>query len=101
MNTPRLLRQDLDIYFDITDGYSIKELRDKLDYLESRGATHVEITTEDYYGDTKIAQRAYCERLETADEVDARVMATAAREAQKREYELKQLEDLKRKYESQ
>jgi len=101
MNTPRLLRQDLDIYFDITDGYSIKELRDKLDYLESQGATHVEITKEDYYGDTTIAQRAYCERLETADEVDARVTAASAREAQRRDYELRLLEDLKKKYESQ
>jgi hypothetical protein len=101
MNTPQLIRQKLNIYVDFTDGYSIKVLRDKLDYLESQGATHVDITREDYYGDTTIAQRAYRERLETADEVEVRVMAAAAREAQKREYELKQLEDLKKKYESQ
>jgi len=102
MNTPQLIRQDLNIYFDFTDGYSIKELRDKLDYIESQGATHVDITKEEgYCGDVTISQKAYCERLETADEVEVRVMAAAAREAQKREYELKQLENLKKKYESQ
>ena len=101
MNTPQLIRQDLDIYFDFTDGYSIKELRDKLDYLESQGATHVDIKRDEWYGDVIISQKAYRERLETADEVEVRVMAAAAREAQKREYELKQLENLKKKYESQ
>jgi hypothetical protein len=98
---PQLIRQKLDHYFDFADYYSIQELRNKLDDLESQGVTHIEIGTEDCYGYTSIAQTAYRERLETVEEAEARVMAASTREAQKREFELKKLEELKKKYESQ
>jgi hypothetical protein len=99
---PQLIRQELDHYFDFADYYSIQELRNKLDDLESQGVTHIEIGTEDCYGAfSSMLLKAYRERLETVEEAQARVVAASTREAQKRELELRKLAELKKKYESQ
>jgi hypothetical protein len=98
--TPQLIMIELDIFPDFSGISSIQGIRNELDRLEAEGATHVDISAKDDYGYPRICAIAYCQRLETAAEVQARLHEEAQREAYKKAFELRQLEDLKKKYES-
>ena len=82
------------------DGVEISKIKADIEELEKLGATHVEIDTVYSYGDTYIEIIALTNRLETDEECQLRIKEEEERMERKKQLELKQLENLKAKYES-
>jgi hypothetical protein len=83
-----------------TSGVTISQLKDDIEELEKRGIDYVDISIYTYYDDTSIDIKTYQTREETDEEYNKRIAQQKANEERTREYELKQLEKLKAKYET-
>jgi len=87
--------------FDWEYGVEISQIKSDLEELEKKGATHILI---EGYGDgdgdwSGVNFKAYVDRLETDEEHQQRILSDNKRAEAIRDMELKQLEQLKQKYE--
>ena len=81
-----------------TYGITIEQLRKDLDELEKSGVKEIEIEAVEDWGSTSVKIEAFIEREETDEEFEKRVKEeNETKEAIKRR-ELKELENLKKKY---
>lgn len=83
---------------DWTYGVSISKIKEDLEAIEKLGATSIEIQAYDDYGSSCVEIYALSNRLETDDECAERIKIENERQEQAKQYELKQLEQLKQKY---
>ena len=89
-------RFNIEYYLYWTGGAAISQIREDLDAIEKLGATHIDIEEDDCF----ISVEGYVERLETDDEYDDRLAKDKAHKANVKAHELKQLAELKLKYEN-
>ena len=82
------------------DRVEISKIKADIEELEKLGATHVDIDIAYSYGDTYVEIIALTNRLETDEECQLRIKEEGERMERKKQLELKQLENLKAKYES-
>ena len=94
------IRVEVDYQFDWSYGVSISKIREDLDKMEALGVTEIELTPEQFYESVSLMQTGIIERMETDEEVEARINTVKKREAARRKVELAQLKALKAKYES-
>lgn len=85
---------------DWTYGIEIKRLREELDRLEKKGATHIEIKPYSYYDSACVDIHAYANRIETDEEFKERIEKEQARKKEIEEREIEQLKKLQEKYQS-
>ena len=88
----------LEYSLDWTGGVEISKLKSDIEVLEKLGATHVEIEHGISYDCSYVEIDAICRRVETDEEFEQRKKQVEARQEQKKQRELKQLQDLKSKY---
>lgn len=95
-------REYVSYYLDWVHGdKSISEIRKDLDELEKLGVTNIEITKErDWDGGFDIEINPFRERLETDQEYSERLTKEELERERNKQYELRQLEILKSKYEN-
>lgn len=86
---------------DWTYGVSIKQLKKDIEEIEKLGATHVNIEHGIDYDCSYVEIDAICRRIETDEEFEQRKKEVEARLEKYRQQELKQLADLKAKYENE
>ena len=79
-------------------GITIKNLREELDRLEAKGATHIEIDAEIRYDVAYVEINAFALRLETDDERDERLAKSKRREEEKERRELEEFRRLQKKF---
>ena len=92
--------QDFKINYslDWTYGVSIEQLKKDIEELEKLGATHVNIEHGIDYDCFYVEIGAICRRIETDEEFEQRKKEVETRQEQHRQRELKQLAELKAKY---
>jgi hypothetical protein len=90
----------IDYSLDWTYGVDISKIREDLDIIEKLGATRVDIESDESYGSSYVVINAIASRIETDQECKDRLDELKKRQESQKELELKQLETLKRKYES-
>jgi len=81
-------------------GVTVQELSSDLERIKELGATHINIEPYDYYGSLGVLFEAVCERMETDAEFNERVNKDNTIKESIKKKELKQLEELKKKYEN-
>ena len=97
------IHKQIEVHFPYNWNYgktSIEQMEKDLAELKANGATHVEIDYENSYDDYSIVINAYYYREETDEEFAYRIADMKNTQERQRQYELKQLEELKKKYES-
>ena len=92
--------QDFEINYslDWAYGVSIEQLKKDIEELEKLGATHINIEPYISYDCAYVEIDAICRRIETDEEFEQRKKEAEARQEQHRQRELKQLAELKAKY---
>lgn len=91
----QVIRENIGYNFDWSDTNSIESIREDLDNLEKKGATHVEIEVYEH----SLYCQAYSERrLETDTEQAERLRMEQERAERQKERDLKQYEIIKSKY---
>ena len=85
---------------DWTYGIEIKRLREELDRLEKKGATHIDIEPYSNYDSAFVDISAYANRIETDEEFKERIEKEQARQKAIEEREIEQLKKLQEKYQS-
>ena len=85
--------------FDISGGFdwsgeTIESIREDLDNLEAKGATHIEIDVNEY----SCSISAYAERLETDEEYEGRIKAKQESDERFKQLEIERYEKIKAKY---
>jgi len=90
----QVIRENIGYNFDWSDSNSIESIREDLDNLEKRGATHVEIEVYEH----SLYCQAYSERPETDTEQAERLRIEQERSERQKERDLKQYEIIKSKY---
>lgn len=86
---------------DWTYGVSIERLKKDIEEIEKLGATHVNIEHGIDYDCSYVEIDAICRRIETDEEFEQRKKEVEARWEKYRQQELKQLAELKAKYENE
>lgn len=76
----------------------ISDIKKDIEKLEKRGATHINIEVTERYWDANIEIWAEMQRLETDEEYSLRIEEENKRKIEKEEWELKNYERLKLKY---
>lgn len=84
---------------DWTYGVLIEKLKKDIEEIEKLGATHVNIEPDIRYDCPYVEIDVICRRIETDEEFEQRKKEVEARQEQYRQQELKQLAELKAKYE--
>ena len=94
------LEQDFEINYSLDWAYdvSIEQLKKDIEELEKLGATHVNIEPFIFHDCPSIEINVICRRIETDEEFEQRKKEVEARQEQHRQRELKQLAELKAKY---
>lgn len=77
---------------------SMDVLEKDIKALKELGATSVSIESFQYYDSTSVQIKAICRRMETDEEYAERIRVISARDEQRRQRDLEQLEELKKKY---
>jgi hypothetical protein len=95
----RTLKDKIEYDFNWKDGVEIDQMQKDLEALKELGATHVEVDSITYSETELVAVEAFCERLETDEEYRERMEGNKKYEDTVRAIELKQLKELKEKYE--
>lgn len=90
----QIIRENIGYRFDWEDSNSIESIREDLDNLEKRGATHIEIEVYEH----SLHCQAYTERHETDQEQAERIRIEQERAERQKERDLKQYEIIKSKY---
>ena len=90
----QVIRNNIGYNFDWSDSNSIESIREDLDNLEKKGATHIEIETYEH----SLHCQAYSERTETDTEQAERLKQEQERSERQKERDLKQYEIIKSKY---
>ena len=91
--------QLLDFALDWGYGISIEEIKKDIKLLEDIGATGIDITLEDEWGNDFLSIVAFTNRLETDKEFSERLNLNNKEKEDQKIHELKMLEILKNKYE--
>ena len=94
----KIRRFDVNHYIQWWGGNLISDMREELDQMEAKGATHLLIDVEENYGSASISFQPYVEREETDSEAQQRLNEQAQKEANIRIAELQQLAMLRKKY---
>lgn len=81
-------------------GVSIEQLKKDIEKIERLGATHVNIEHGISYDCSYVEIEVICRRIETDEEFEQRKKEVEARQEQYRQQELKQLTELKAKYDN-
>lgn len=76
------------------DGAKIEDIREDLDALESKGATHIEFQVSEYSCDVE----AYANRLETDAEYEERIKSAAESDERFKWMEIEKYQKIKAKY---
>lgn len=90
---------ELDYYLSWTYGIEISRLREDLDALEKLGATSIDIESYSDYGSPSVSIKAIARRMETDKECLERTNKEADARKKAEEFELRQFNALKLKYE--
>jgi len=90
----QVIRKNIGYRFDWSDINSIESIREDLDNLEKRGATHIEIETYEH----SLNCTAYSEHTETDEEQAERLREEQERTERQKQRDLKQYEIIKSKY---
>ena len=85
---------------DWTYGIEIKRLREELDRLEKKGATHINIEPYSEFDVPYADISAYANRIETDEEFKGRIEKEQARQKARAERGIEQLKKLQEKYQS-
>ena len=93
----RRFEVEIDVYLYWCTEVSIEDIRHDLDMLEEKGATHIEMETSGGH----IGISAIKRRIETNEEYQQRLSEMNSREESIKKRELRQLANLKNKYEKQ
>ena len=88
----------VDYPFDWKCGVKISRIKHDIEELEKLGATHIEIDTEDEYGETYLTIKALSERIETDEEAKQRISEEKKEQEETKRRELEELDRLKSKY---
>lgn len=91
-------RFKVDYYLHWTYGVELSQIKKDIEELEKLGATNVEIEPYTEYDCSYVTIEAYCNRIETDEEFEQRKKEVEAFKEQEKQRELKQLEELKKKY---
>lgn len=96
------IKKDIKLNYplDWTYGVSIEKLKKDIEEIENLGATHVNIEHGISYDCSYVEIDVICRRIETDEEFEQRKKEVEARQEQYRQQELKQLIELKAKYDN-
>jgi len=86
--------------FEWAYGVTLEKIKEDIIKLEKLGVTEIDIEADDNWGSPCVNINAFVHRLETDSEFEIRLMKENEQEEKLKEWELKQLESLKSKYEN-
>ena len=90
----QVIRKNIGYNFDWEGSNSIESIREDLDNLEKRGATHIEVELYEY----SLHCQGYTERTETDEEQAERIRVEQEQAERQKQRDLKQYEIIKSKY---